>query len=731
MEIYAHSVPTKPETEWELLQDHSEAVAVRAALFAQAFEGQKVASILGLAHDLGKTKPRFQDKLRGQKNDETHSAEGAKLLRERYPAGMGALLAPCVAGHHSGLTDAADLRHRLNNNKTEIALPDWLDLPPVIAPFGPLATNPNLFSIQFAVRMLFSCLVDADEQETAAFYDPSISRIPDTVTEAHQTAFDIHMRQFEGKEGPVNALRARILSTVRERASQPPGLFSLTVPTGGGKTLASLGFALDHARAHGMERTIHVIPFTSIVEQTADVFSEALGAEAVVEHHSSFDWDNVNDDEEQKRLYRVTRNWDAPVIVTTAVQFFESLFAARKRRCVKLHNLAKSVIVIDEAQTMPRHLLRPCLAAIRELVTHYGASVVLSTATQPAVTKAAGLDAPEALENVRELAPDPPALYRELRRTRVVDAGPMDDDALAGRIAAAEQVLAIVGTRRHARKLFERIEDLPGAAHLSTVMTAAHRRHVLADVRARLEVREPVRLVSTSLVEAGVDVDFPLVMRAIAGLDSIAQAAGRCNREGRGQGLGKVLVFTPTAEDAKSSDEVQAMAEIARTVMATHSDDPLTAAAIADYFERFLWQVGPEALDAALVGEEKHRGIMAEINNTGNDFAFRYKSIADAFRMINDGQAPIIIRGGRWGIGDDLLEKLEWRDGAGGIAQALQSYTITLPHHTRRELETHRAASVWREDLFGREFLLLDHGTLYDERAGLRMDRFEEFEGIA
>ena len=725
--IYAHSVPGKPETEWERLADHCEAVASRAALFAESFEGQQAARILGLTHDLGKAKSRFQAKLRGQVNDEPHSAEGALFLRAQYGA-MGTLLAACVAGHHSGLPDASDLRHRLDKT-ADLALPDWLDLPPSIPPFGPLTAQADAFSIQFAIRMLFSCLVDADEQETATFYDASTPSTPDTVTETHRQAFNIHMREFKGKEGPVNALRAQILETVRERSSQSPGLFSLTVPTGGGKTLASLGFALDHARAHGMVRVIHVIPFTSIVEQTADVFSDVLGSDAVVEHHSSFDWDRVTDDEEQKRLYRVTRNWDAPIVVTTAVQFFESLFAARKRRCVKLHNLARTVIVIDEAQTMPQHLLRPCLAAIRELATHYGASIVLSTATQPAVTRAAGLNVPEALEDVRELAPDPPALYRALRRTRVVDAGPMDDDALAGRIETSEQVLAIVGTRRHARALFNRLADLPGAAHLSTVMTGMHRRHVLAEVRTRLKKREPVRLVSTSLVEAGVDVDFPLVMRAIAGLDSIAQAAGRCNREGKGANLGEVLVFTPTADEAKSSDAVMNMADIAQKVMAAHPDDPLTATAIAAYFERMLWQSGPEALDAAPVGEDggaQSPGIMAEINGTGNDFAFRFASIARAFRMIDDGQAPVIIRGGRWGIGDKLLNELEWSKGAGGIARKLQPFIVNLPHRTRRELTANRAASVWREDLFGREFLLLNHDGLYDDRAGLRMERFDE-----
>lgn len=733
---YAHSVANRPEIEWESLEDHAKAVAQRAHSFAASFDGQDIANILGMVHDLGKIKPRFQAKLRGDVNNEPHSGEGARLLREQY-GGLGVLLGACVAGHHSGLPDIGDLNVRLDATQ-DVPQPDWLRLPSDIAPFGPLLGRPSPFSVQFAVRMLFSCLIDADELETAAFYDGlignSVTRTPDTVTEAHRTAFDRHMAGFDGAEGPVNTLRAEVLATVRQRAALPSGLFSMTVPTGGGKTLASLGFSLDHALAHGMERIIHVIPFTSIVEQTADVFSRILGPEAVVEHHSSFDWEKVTEDEAQQRLRRVTRNWDAPIIVTTAVQFFESLFAARKRRCAKLHNLARSVIVIDEAQTMPRHLLRPCLAAIRELTAHYGTSIVLSTATQPAVTREAGLIAPEALDDVRELAPDPPALYRALKRVRVTDVGAMDDEALAERIDAAPQVLTIVGNRRHARALFARVADMPGSAHLSTMMTPMHRRNVLAQVRESLKDGAPTRLISTSLVEAGVDIDFPLVMRAATGLDSVAQAAGRCNREGRLAAMGEVLIFTPTSDDAKAPEEIRAMAEITKKIIAAHIDDPLSETAIAEYFRRYLWQVGPEALDAATVRCEHGvvtTGILKEIGEIGYNLAFRFDAISRAFQMIDDAQAPVIIRGGHWGISDDLLKSLEWREGTGGIARALQPYIVNVPRGLRRELEISRAASLWRENLFGREFLLLDHADLYDERAGMRMDKLVEGDWIA
>ena len=729
MTIYAHSVAGRSVSEWETLRDHAQAVASRAAQFAAPFGGGDAAVALGWAHDLGKMKPRFQAKLRGEWNTEPHSAEGAKLLLTHHGR-LGPLLAACVAGHHSGLPDIGDLARRLKA-LPEPVLPDWMPAPAALAPFGPLAGGEiSHFTIQFAMRMLFSCLVDADELETAAFYDSvegrPVSRAPAILTEAHRTAFDAHIAGFGPAMGRVNALRAEILAHVRAQAVHKPGLFTLTVPTGGGKTLTSLGFALDHALAHGQERVIHVIPYTSIVEQTADVFGTVLGAGQVVEHHSSFDWEVVDDDEDLKRLRRVTRNWDAPVIVTTAVQFFESLFAARKRRCAKLHNLARAVIVIDEAQTMPRKLLRPCLAALAELTRHYGATVVLSTATQPVLTKGAGLHVEEALVEPRELAPDPPRLYAALRRTQVTDAGPLDDTALAGRIAGAPQVLAIVNNRRHARRLFDMVADQPGACHLSTTMTPQHRRHVLAGVRARLTGGLPVRLISTSLVEAGVDVDFPLVLRAAAGIDSIAQAAGRCNREGRLEDMGRVIVFTPTSEDSAPPEEVRQMAEIGAKILARHKDDPLSEKAVADYFRALLWSQGVEALDAALVGPEGRKGILKEIAESGNEFAFRFEQIAQAFRIIDDAQAPVIVRGGRWGISDELLGKLTYATGTGGIARALQPYVVNLPHHTRRELEASRAASIWREDMFGREFLLLNGDSYYDDKAGMRMDRFEE-----
>ncbi|MBP1806253.1 CRISPR-associated endonuclease Cas3'' [Rubellimicrobium aerolatum] len=524
MTIHAHSLTGRPEAEWETLEAHSLRVAGAARARAEVAGLGDLAHLLGLVHDLGKAKPAFQARLRGSAAEVSHSGEGARLLREAG-GGMGAMLAGAVAGHHGRLPNPDRLAKRIAEAEA-VAAPGWAGFARPEAPERLIRcpAAERAFRAQFLVRFLYGCLTDADDRETGAWEREATGRSeaarPAVLTPGMRAAFDRHVAGFRA-DTPVNAIRARVLAHVRGMAAEPPGLFTLTVPTGGGKTLASLGFALDHAARHGMRRLIHVAPFTSIVEQTADVFRGILGDDAVLEHHSAFDWDGVDEGEaEQRRVAGMS--WDVPVVVTTAVQFFESLFAARKKRCRKLPALAGAVIVVDEAQTMPRGFLRPCLAALRELAAGYGASVVLCTATQPALTAQAGFRAPEALRGARELAPDPAGLHEALRRVRVRDLGAQADADLAARLREARQALLIVDNRVQARRLFDAVEGTEGAAHLSTLMTAAHRRAVLVGVRARLTAGKPVRLVSTSLVEAGVDVDFPLVMRAAAGIDSLA-----------------------------------------------------------------------------------------------------------------------------------------------------------------------------------------------------------------
>src|SRR5690554_3554117 len=291
------------------------------------------------------------------------------------------------------------------------------------------------------------------------------------------------------------------------------------------------------------------------------------------------------------------QNWDAPIIVTTSVQFFESLFANRPSRCRKLHNIANSVVILDEVQTLPLKLLRPCVTLLNELALNYKTSLVLCTATQPALNKEQGFL--HGFENVKELAPNPIELYEKLRRVNVRHIGTLSDEELAAEFEVKDQLLCIVNNRRHARALYQAIEHLPGTFHLTTLMYAKHRSEVLAEIRQTLKAGKPCRVVSTSLIEAGVDVDFPLVLRAEAGLDSIAQAAGRCNREGRrGHDDSEVLVFATANPDWAPPTELKQFAQAFRTVEPRYREDLLAPEAIRAYFHELYWQKGASELDA-------------------------------------------------------------------------------------------------------------------------------------
>lgn len=702
--IFAHSLEHLPRSEWETLEAHALRVADAARTRAEVFGAGDMAVTLGLLHDLGKVKPGFQRKLSGEINDTSHSGEGAKALW----AGVGRPLAAAIAGHHGRLPDPDRLRARIAASE-QIALPEWCAPPEWDWPARIKACQEQApYRLQFLVRMLYGALCDADDRETAAFYSGIPDRLPREVTPEMRIAFEAYMAGLGGT-GPVNDLRRHVLDHVRRNASDAPGLFTLTVPTGGGKTLTSLGFGLDHALSHGLRRLIYVIPYTSIIEQTADVYREVLGPDAVLEHHSNADWDGEDEAEaEQRRV--MGASWDVPVVVTTAVQFFESLHAARKKRCRKLPSLAKSVIVLDEAQTMPLPLLRPCLAALRELMEGYGVSVVLSTATQPALTQAGGFPADEALEGAREIAPEPERLFAALQRVEVRDVGALDDAALTDRLRGAEQALCIVDNRMQARTLFDAIREAQGATHLSTLMVPAHRRAVLAQVRARLKDKMPVRLVSTSLIEAGVDVDFPLVLRAAAGIDSVAQAAGRCNREGKlDRGLVEVFRSEHPAPPA-----VEQFAAIGRAVLAEGHDDPIGEAAVASYFRRLWSEYGGEALDAVEVNGVG--GLLKAIGKAG--LFSPYEQIEAAFRIIPGGERAVIVCDGDWGVPRDALENLRFGS-AGAVAKLVQPHAVNVPWGIWKTLWDEGHLAWWAADQFEDQFAILQNSDLYDLRAGL------------
>lgn len=734
--FYAHSTASNDKRDWQTLDDHLVAVAELAAHRAQRFDAGPWGEAVGLLHDLGKYTGPFQRRLEGSPERVDHSTAGAHIAIEQYPQ-VGHLLAYAIAGHHTGLANGRDagertpLTHRLEADLPALD-PRWqqeLSLPAQLKPpahFTPRRER-GFFQYAFLTRMLFSCLVDADFIDTEHFYALHEKGLPHTrgggpgLGVLHD-ALNSYLTAFKA-DSDVNRLRGEILTHVRAQAEKPPGRFTLTVPTGGGKTLASLAFALDHAIAHGMDRVIYVIPFTSIVEQNAAVFRHALGqygAEAVLEHHSTFDAEKASkgDKTSLDKLRRDSENWDAPIIVTTAVQFFESLFAAKTSRCRKLHNIAGSVVILDEAQTMPLPLLRPSVAALDELALNYRTSVVLCTATQPALAET---DDPErsfagGLRDLHELAPYPQQLYRQLERVTVRHVGTLDDEALRDELLATEQVLCIVNNRRHARALFEAIADQPGAYHLTTSMCAVHRRQVLAEIRQQLKDGRPCRVVSTPLIEAGVDVDFPRVLRAEAGLDSIAQAAGRCNREGKRRAAdSEVAIFATANEDWAPPPELKQFAQVTREVLRQHGDDPLSLDAIDAYFRLLYWQQGDKALD---------RHDLLGLCEKGRLEGLPFETLEQKFRMIENTQRAVIIPFDK--TARDALRELSYAEGVGGIARKLQLYTVQVPQQGFAALERAGLIAAIEPERFGEQFMVLvdEHhgelnGNLYSRQSGL------------
>jgi CRISPR-associated endonuclease/helicase Cas3 len=679
--FYAHSTESPDKSDWQPLEDHLCNVAKLAEEFAAVFGAGAWGRVAGLLHDAGKATRAFQERLEGSPQRVDHSTFGARLAQE-YGGRLGLLLSYMIGGHHGGLPDGGaqegELHHRLKQRK----VPEALSPPAVVEGkrelVPPFRLNPKShpgFSLVFFTRMIFSSLVDADFLDTEAFCSPDKTADRPVADPGQiatlQTKLAGYLTELaeSSEPTPVNQQRRQILHQCRARAALPPQIFSLTVPTGGGKTLSSLAFALDHAVANDQRRIIYAIPFTSIIEQNSEVFQKILGREPVLEHHCNYkEKDDSEEVDYDRRRGLAAENWEAPLVVTTNVQFFESLFSNKPSRCRKLHNIAGSVIVLDEAQAIPTEYLEPCLLALRELVEHYGCSVVLCTATQPALDDQNSLRA--ALPEIREIIDDPQQYYAALRRTTVEFVGALAEDVLVERLAGENQVLCIVSTKAQARALFERLRREEGIYHLSTNMYPEHRRRVLADIRERLkdESKPPCRVISTSLVEAGVDLDFPVVYRAMAGLDSIAQAAGRCNREGRlnkvGK-LGRVYVYVPeTPPRMPWLKRCAARAE--ETLRSLPGCDPLGLAPMRRYFE--LHYDG-EDLDKKKVVQRLNPQLTPELY-------FPFREVAHDFRFIEDESIGVIIP--REVEAQVLVRQLEYTEHPRKVLRKLQQFTVSI-----------------------------------------------------
>ncbi|MCK9201009.1 MAG: CRISPR-associated helicase Cas3' [Gallionella sp.] len=728
-----------PDGRWveHFLDEHSQSVSELAARFASVFNSQDWARLSGLWHDLGKFREKFQQYIKsvsgydaeahieGAPGRVDHSTTGAIHAIDKLGI-QGRILAYLIAGHHAGLPDwnsveggNASLYNRVEEGRKKGYLQEALHASPAtgILDQPRPSSPPPQGSLALWIRMLFSCLTDADFLDTESFMDgrksdlrsgyPSLLNL--------KTAFDQHMadKTANSKDSAVNRIRVEVLRQCREKATQPSGLFSLTVPTGGGKTLSSMAFALNHAVHHSKSRVIYVIPYTSILEQTANEFRKIFGDANVIEHHS-----NLDPDKEDSRSRLATENWDAPIIVTTNVQFFESLFDAKTSRCRKVHNIVNSVVVLDEAQLLPPEFLAPILHVMQDLASpSYKVSFVLSTATQPAFSPRAKF---AGLKEVRELMDDPGQLYVDLKRVEAEL--PRDFNAsstwesIATELQQYDSVLCIVNSRNDCRELHALMPK--DTIHLSALMCGQHRSQVIAEIKQRLKDGIPTRVVSTQLVEAGVDMDFPVVYRALAGLDAVAQAAGRCNREGAlkdAEGahiMGRVVVFVPPKDPAPGL--LLKAKQSGQEIMRLTQDDPLTRERFEAYFQHYYASLNSLDKEGIISLLDMHNQAEARKGE------FNFRTAADKFRLIDEeGQTAVIVR---YGESPELIESLEASQNMEphqrrGILRKLQRYTVNIREHECKALSN--SADI--EEVFSGVFIQKTSG-IYDKKLGFLTD---------
>lgn len=759
---YAHSANGAGQR--HLLAEHLTSVGRIAADFAANFPWAAEAKLAGVLHDLGKYGDLFQARLRGEESGLDHWSQGAWFALLEYRA-----VAACLAiqGHHVGL-QAADHQSlgKLNPSKLKTAHPlklrlsdddierlksrlqqDGVNVPVPERIAITVNEARNTISAMLDVRMLFSCLVDADFLDTEAHFrgDANGKKYrdsgPSLDIDRARAALDEHVsekiRAHSEADTSVKQARDALWQAVAQAAGDNMGLFTLTAPTGSGKTLAMLKFALEHAARHRLKRIILVIPFLTIIEQTSAVYRAVFSAfneHFVLEHHSLAGMGNEravadaegesNQAERFRRL--LSENWDAPIVVTTNVQLLESLFSNRPSACRKLHRLAESVILFDEAQTLPVPFAVPTLAALSHLSRVYRSSVVFATATQPAFDHLHDAVKKHSVTgwSPREIVADHALLYGNLRRTHVH--WPKENEsiaweALAENLKEHEQALCVVNLKRHALTLLELLENSDSVFHLSTNLCPAHRQAVLATVRERLNKGDHCRLVSTQCVEAGVDVDFPIVYRALAPLDAIAQAAGRCNREGRlkdalgNTKMGEVYVFDPE----EAADRRKRFPTFTYFQAATVTSIMLKAAGdggldihdpqtFRDYYRRLYDISQPEKL----------KGELDEAINAAD-----FPKVAQQYRLINEDTIMVLVPYEKQieeyrALRDELDAKglsANWMRRAQRLSVAL--YRPKLDHPAWGVLIPAKLARGGVSD----EWYVIEGARYYDERLGLKL----------
>ena len=684
------------------LVDHCENTAKLTGNFAAVFDEEKIGYQTGLLHDIGKYSQEFQKYIRGNGSSPDHSTAGCQECKRNMFSAF------CIAGHHAGLPDLGTpgdtsstptLQGRVKKKvKDYQAFRKEIFVPVAASSIPPKhAMGNDGFDACFFTRMLYSCLVDADFLDTEAFMKseaPERGRFDsiETLWEKLQKK----IAQFDPTSSELNRKRCDILSQCQTAAQWKPGVFTLTVPTGGGKTISSMTFAMEHARKYDKQRIIYVIPYTSIIEQTADVFREIFGAENVLEHHASVNYqESLQREGNIDKMKLAAENWDAPIVVTTNVQFFESLFANRSSKCRKLHNIANSVVIFDEAQMLPIPYLKPCVQAIAELAENYRVSAVLCTATQPA------LDTYFPAEiSIREMIPNAAELYESFRRVTIQVDGKTEIDALAQTLMEHEEVLCIVNSRRKAQNLFSLCEA-DETYHLSTLMAPKHRRAVLQEVKRRLKKSLPCKLIATTVVEAGVDVDFPSVYREQSGLDSVLQAAGRCNREGKRSAQESIvhMFALPGALPAIMQQAAGMMRETIREAEKRQFDIG-SPESVRYYFDQ-LHRLKEDELDSKQI--MKYNNCMA------------FAEIAKRFKLIENDTRSVFVPLDE--EAEQMAERLKGGEYSRDLLRKAAPYIVSIYPNHFEALAGVGALTQLHDDL-----AILEDMSKYHDKIGLELD---------
>ena len=655
-------------------EEHQRGVAHRAERFAAEFGMGDGGRLMGLLHDKGKEQKEWQEYIQGAtRTGPNHAYVGAIIAQRLYPQ-IAPLIAQPIAGHHRGLYDYCDY---IEETKREV--PNDVTLDAVIPYLFPKLPKMEQYDLHHIVRMLFSCLVDADSLDTEAFMNPEQAKQRGCHTSMQDllATLEKHLEGLKANapDTEVNHIRNYVQEQCIRESQGEGGFYSLTVPTGGGKTLASVLWALHHAVKNHLQRIIIAIPYTSIIVQTVATLKRIFGEDNVLEHHSNINPEDIKDEGLRERLQLATENWDYPIIVTTNVQLFESLFSNKRSDCRKLHNIAKSVIILDEVQTLPLGFYKPIVYTLDTLKRVFGTSVLFTTASQPILSGriegANPMVSFDALQSVREIIPQDAQLYEKLRRVELqfMD-GAKSYDEIAEELASHPKVLCIVNTRRDAKELYDRLPKEGICLHLSRMMCPAHVSATIKQVKKALTEQsdQPIRVIATQLIEAGVDIDFPVVFRQEAGLDSILQAAGRCNREGK-QGICSTFVFSLGKEHPLPSGFITQTNNARKGMGKQH--DWFSPEAMTSYFKQLH----------ARIDNFDEKQIQQLLYKPECEF----EEAAQQFHLIDDQTISVIIN---WNGSIDLYQQLITQGPSYSLMKKLAQYSVNIRERDFKKLQS-------------------------------------------